>query len=516
MSVSRLLCVFLLLFGLESSVLCLEPGSIRITIDRGEDVGQAFGSLFEAASEDGAFVMGAGFQNAYNTRYRADRHELQFFVRPKSGEREWLVEKLPRPNHELTGAYLFSQDGVVYSTYGGVKKWQPSSNSWLDASTSGGGTHETMRVGTGVLKFGDSRVTFNDDVILPAPSVGSYQMFFYANGRLCFYHVHRNDKPYRPWTDDEEGFSKLHACAWQPGDGAVDLSKAVIKTLPVVGETTFAWGVLGDQIVTGSNVGGVYRFDGERWWMLVEPLLGTSYQLYSSMILRDRLLMGHYPSGRVFEFDGRNIRDLPASLPAPATVSKSAREAQTTILYAGEVFAGVWPWGELWRFHPDRRRWEMQQRMFDHPEPTTRITHPYDVENADNKPRNQWGQRVTSLVTHGADLFVATSAKSPARWTSQDAPWLAPEKWKSYGSVYRVSVPGHLSVAAKWTNAPSTFEFRFSDHRLTVHQDGELLGESAIPEEWSPGLRFSEQTIPLGNGLYGPFSGKSIAMAAAR
>ncbi len=39
---------------------------ISITIDRGSDVGQNFGSLFEARSTDGSLVVGAGFQNSYN------------------------------------------------------------------------------------------------------------------------------------------------------------------------------------------------------------------------------------------------------------------------------------------------------------------------------------------------------------------------------------------------------------------------------------------------------------------
>jgi len=66
---------------------------IKVTVDRGEDIGQAFGSLFEAKSEDGRLLIGAGFQNAYNTRYRADRHELQFFVRPVDGKRDYQVTK---------------------------------------------------------------------------------------------------------------------------------------------------------------------------------------------------------------------------------------------------------------------------------------------------------------------------------------------------------------------------------------------------------------------------------------
>lgn len=95
---------------------------ITVTVDRGQDVGQSFGSLFEMTSSDGSVVIGAGFQNLYNTRYRADRHSLQFFVRPTSDERSHITETLPRPN-ELCGTYLYSRDDVVRSTYGGVTAW---------------------------------------------------------------------------------------------------------------------------------------------------------------------------------------------------------------------------------------------------------------------------------------------------------------------------------------------------------------------------------------------------------
>lgn len=484
---------------------------IKVTLDRGDDVGQAFGSLFEAKSEDGSLLIGAGFQNAYNTRYRADRHELQFFVRPADGKRDYEVTELPRANDRLAGAYLFSQDGVVYSTYGGVKKWDPATEGWLDAKASGGGTHETMRVGDGVLKFGSGQVDFNEETILLPPETGNYQLFFYANGYLCFYHVNRPDGPYKPWTNDSAGFSKLYACPWKPGDGKIDLSRATVMSLPIVGETTFAWGVLGDQIVTGSNVGGVYIFNGEAWRMIVEPKLGSSYQLYSSVIERDRLLMGHYPTGRVFEFDGSEIRDLPGSPPVLEGVSGSAREAQTTTIYGGEVYTGVWPWGELWRFHPGTESWHFQQRMFDHPQPSAKITHPYDVENKDSSPRNLWGQRVTSLITLGSDLLVATSAKSPVEWQPELAPWLAPEKWKSYGKVYRITMPGHLSAVAKWTDGPTEFEFGIGDTKLTIHQDGELIGEATIDEKWQYSLNFPE--IVSGKGIHGPFRGKSIEVS---
>lgn len=81
----------------------------------------------------------------------------------------------------------------------------------------------------------------------------------------------------------------------------MDLAKANVLTLPVVGETTLAWGKLGRQIVTGSNIVGFYVLADERWRKLLEPNIKVSYQLYSTMAFHDRLLMGQYSTGRLFE-----------------------------------------------------------------------------------------------------------------------------------------------------------------------------------------------------------------------
>ena len=485
--------------------------TIQVTLDRGPDFGQAFGSLFEVASDDGQLMIGAGFQNAYNTRYRADRHAVQFYIRPTSGERPYQMTELPRPSKTLVGSYLFGRDGKVYSTYGGLKKWQPKSSDWA-AAESPGGTHETMRLGGGLLTFGASRVRYNGRSILEPPKQGSYQLFFYANGHLCFYHVHRNGKPYRPFKNEADGYSRLYACPWLPDQPRVDLAKAKTLRLPVVGETTFAWGQLGGQVVTGSNIGGFYVFENGRWRMILEPNINVSYQLYSSLAFHDRLLMGQYPTGRVFSYDGKKITDLKGWPPVPKGVSGSSREAQTTTIYGGDLFVGVWPWAELWRYNPDQRRWHFAQRMFKHPAPSANITHPYDFENANDTPRNRWGQRVTSLVPSGPDLFIATSAKAPYQWEPKKFPFLAPDKWKSYGKVYRMTMPGHLAVPTIWTAGPTTLEFELQPGQMSIRQDGKLLATSKLTGPLSRQLAGvkSLKNIQWGKGIYGPFTGRSL------
>ena len=481
---------------------------ISITIDRGRDLGQSFGSLFEATSDSGDLVLGAGFQNAYNTRYRADRHDLQFFIRPTQGKREITTKELPRPNNTMTGAYLFGRDGLVYSTYDGLKTWDAPQGAWKGAGTS----HETMRVGHGRLMFVDSKVIYQERTILDPPTEGSYRLFFYAHGHLCFYHVNRRGKPYHLYVNDEDGFSRLYACPWTPDQPRVDLSQAVTLRLPVVGETTFAWGQLGDQIVTGSNIGGFYVFENGAWRMLLEPTLGRSYQLYSSLAFHDRLLMGQYPTGRVFEYDGKQIRDQSGWPPVLPGVSGSSREAQTTAIYGGDLFVGVWPWAELWRYNPDSRRWTFMQRMFQEPALSDKITHPYEVENQNHPVLNLWGQRITSLIPNGSDLFISTSSKGVDRWDPKRFPFLAPEKWKAYGKIYRATMPGHLATPTRWTDGPTTIEILINGPDIVIQQDGQRLGSTRLTGSLAKQLGQVKmlKNVKWGTGLYGRFSGTDI------
>lgn len=488
----------------------------KVTFDRGTDLGQNFGSLFEAKSNDGSLVIGAGFQNAYNTYYRADRHTVQFFIRPADLDRRLTVETLPRPN-DLCGTYVYARDDVVRSVYGGVKAWDAERKVWRDEQEIGG-TQETMRVGRGVLEFGNSEVRYDGRTILSKPERGSYHLFFYANGYLCFYYIDRGEGGYRPFQNEADGFSKLYACPWTHDEDAVDLGKAIVLNLPIVGETTFAWGQSGRQIITGSNVGGFYILEDGRWQKLLEPKLNVSFQFYSTMALADRIVLGQYPTGRLFEFHGKSLTELPDWPPLLSGVSGSAREAQTTVVYGGEMFAGVWPWGELWRYHPDAKRWTFQQRMFDHPELSAAIVHPYDVENKGYDVGNLWGQRVTSLVTSGANLFVSTSAKSPVAWEPERFPFLAPDKWKSYGAVHRLTMPGHLGANIAWTNGPTTLEFTLRDAEMTIIQDGRKIATTAVAEPLAGKLRPLPEfeSISVGAGLYGKFGGKMIEGAVQR
>lgn len=482
----------------------------QVKVDRGVDIGQSFGSLFEVTTEDGSLTVGAGFQNAYNTRYRADRHAVQFFVRPAKTTNTLEIETLPRPN-DLCGTYLYARDETIHSSFGGHRSWNPQTRVW-DKEIDLGGTDETMRVGNDILEFGDSAVRYAGRTILEKPPEGRYELFFYADGYLCFYHVNRRNGSYRHYVNDEDGYSKLYACPWSPQQASVDLSKASVMTLPVVGETTFAWGQLGSQIVTGSNIGGFYILENGRWEKRLDPNIGVSYQLYSSMIFRDKLLMGQYPTGRLFNFDGRDVTDQAGWPPLLKGVTSSAREAQTTVIYGGEMYVGVWPWGELWRYNPSSSTWHFERRMFEHPALSEKIVHPYDIENRQNDVPNLWGQRVTSLVTSGDGLYVSTSAKAPCEWQPDRYPFLANDLWKSYGAVYRLKSTGHLGASTAWTEGATSFEFSMNEKELVISQDGQKLASAKVDGPLAEAIAQKTKFSPVrwGEGLYGTFHGRDL------
>ena len=86
----------------------------QATVDLGRDLGQPFGSLFEARDAKGRLVAGAGFEEVYNTRFRSNRHTVQFFVRPARDPGGFRIERLPFPDMDC-GIYLFELDGRVHA-----------------------------------------------------------------------------------------------------------------------------------------------------------------------------------------------------------------------------------------------------------------------------------------------------------------------------------------------------------------------------------------------------------------
>ncbi len=474
---------------------------VATEVDFGTDRGQSFGSLFEIRNGEGRVVAGAGFADVYNTRFRTGRRTLQFFVRPERDEASFEVERLPHPDLDC-GVYLceFDQEMYAWSSVRGnsVRKWNAKSRSWIKelppgmkALRSGDGL---MRLGQGRLVFSDNEAWFNDRQILSPPEVGGYFNFYYADGNLFFYH--RNNADAGPFT-------RIMACPWTPeSEGAIDLSSAVVLKTKYELETPFAWGQFGGQVLTVSNRGGIYVFEDGKWRTTLAADNRFSYQVYSALHWHDRLLLAQYPTGNLFEYHGQEAVHLTDWPPVMAGVSSSARECQTLGVYRGDLLAGVWPWAELWRRDRDAKQWDFAARMFSHPELTDQKTHPYEAAADQFKlVRNHWGQRVTSLVPWQDSLLLSTSSKGTYEWDDRYE-FLSESQRREYGAVLRLRMPGNLAVQPAWKNGPTKLGFNFDGRKLTVTQDGRLLGESSVDQSFTVDL--SDVTVNWSRGVFGP------------
>lgn len=484
--------------------------TVATVVDFGKDLGQNFGSIFEAVDAQGNVRVGAGFLGVYNTVGRSDRFTVHFFVRPAKDDNRFTMEPLPKWKSEEVGVYMFDIENRVcalgLTVGGGVRSWNGQKNEWQMESVFAGKGVRTgdgqMRVGDGIMTFVQSKVEYNGKVILQPPDKDSYHHFYYANGVLFFFHDRRVEK--------ENSFTEIVACPWTPGDQPVDLAQAVVLKVKHYGETTWAWGHTGKMVLTVTNMGGVHRFDGRAWKTLREQD-GQSYQVYAMLNYYDKLLLAHYPSGCLYEFDGENLKLLENWPPRIEGVSPSAREAQTTTIYRGDLYVGVWPWAELWRYNRDLKQWLSMGRMFTRPPVTSEFTHPFEKDILDyNKAHqanvvfNDWGQRLTGLVPSGDSLFVSTSNKGGTKplpgFTFLDA-----EVLKEYGRVSRFKLPGNLCAAVRWTGKPVKLKFVIASDKMSVMQDGTELASAMLDPSVSDNIKTAK--VKWGMGVFGPFKG---------
>jgi uncharacterized lipoprotein YddW (UPF0748 family) len=308
--------------------------------------------------------------------------------------------------------------------------------------------------------------------------------------------------------------NRIVVCPWRPEvDTAIEPKAEWTFDLTIPTEFVYAFGQWQTHTIVATNVGRVLCFDGTAWKVLREHVPNVSYQIYAALNYYDRLLLGHYPTGEIYEYAGSELKLLKGWPPAMPGVSRNAREAQSLAIYGGELYAGVWPWGEVWRYDGDRSAWSFAQRMFTHPAPDDKYIHPYEAETKKvDQIANLWGQRVTGLLPVGPDMIVTTSSKTGTPWEPRFE-FLSAEQQADYGATYRVTLPGNLAVPTEWKPGPTRFELTVANESLEILQDGKPLGAHPLTAELREKLRAGR--ITWGRGVFGPFTGKIVERSSS-
>jgi len=486
-------CLFLLI----SSVVAFAeepPFEVSFEFSRPHDNGDNPGTLFEVRDVAGRTIAGAGYLGAYNTFPRSDREELQLYLRCEDVDAKWKVEPLPRLDSNATGFYPFLTAGQLYAaTRNGVDnrvhRWDHVTNSWQLSTDVANGTE---RIDGRDFHVSPDRVTFDGRTLLEPEDTYRFGEHYFAHGLLVLRSFRSAENP---------PANLFHVYEWNPSENTPPrlISESTL-VLPQPREFVYTFAQHQGEILAVTNMGGVYRLSPKGWETLRTPIPTVSYQIYCGLNYRDSILFGHYPTGELYEYSDDQLllkKDWP---PVLSGVSSFAREAQTLAIYNGDLYCGVWPWAELWRY--DGAEWNFVQRMFEHPSLTDKVTHPYEDETkAVDKMYNLWGQRITGLIPCRGHLFITTSSKGGAPWDPKFA-FLSPEQQRDYGAIYRASLPGQASFLLPPQATPVRLTAVVEDSALKIKINGENHISLALSPEAQ--TRLLAGTTTVGKGIYGP------------
>ena len=471
--------------------------TITLNFAPGADVGQGLGTLFELKNAEGKVVLGAGFDDAHSTYMRDNNRQIIFYYR--SPEPAATIVPMGKPFGSDNNAARLQVDGdtlVAVGNYGrrapyltpdGDGGWKPIAADWAANSDSYGGV---QFVDNGRLIFENERITYNGEAIYTS-TLGAGR-YYYANGQMLLCHREPD---------------MLYFAPWKPGE---TIALEYAKSFPIVGSVFTLGNYDGEMLIT-TNVGEFYSYrDGELTTHRVTD--GKSWQGYSMTRFYDKVLIGQYPTGSLFQYDREGLKPFEPALPVPAGVSKNSREAQTLAIHGGYLYVGVWPWGELWRFDHEAGRWTFVTRVFSQPDLSMDDQEPYARAMKDKPPAyNAWGQRIVNLTNFQNALYIATMNKGGTPWIPEVQTIVPETAVAEYGMVHKLTVPAQVAAPFAWKEE-TEFLFRMANANMIIFQDNASIGSSQLPLDIKLG-GVSEAGLTVGNGIYGPGTGTATLVS---
>lgn len=467
------------------------PFELSVELEIGQDLGQPLGSIFEARNELGAVVLGAGFEDGHSTYVRDNNRQIVFYCKPAG--KSVVVKAIGKPyGPEENAARLIADRSelVVFNRFGSSlplltpgseDDFQPYSPEWAAEPA---GFCGLQYVDNRPMVFHAGQITYDGKTIYQS-ELGS-GMYYYSRGTLLIFHGQTK---------------QLYAVDWKPDD--TEPARLEDGRAFAVEGTPFVFATYVGELHVVTNVGNYYVYAGNEL-KRIRASDGKSWQAYSMVRVYDDLLIGHYPTGSLYAYGADGLRLFEPAIPVPPEVSSNAREAQTLAIHGGYLYAGVWPWGELWRYDPDGETWEFVARVFEDPPLSREDQEPYarimTEKNVD--VYNYWGQRITSLTNVGNSLYIATMNKQGRPFNPETHDFLTPEIVAQYGRVHRLDSNAQIAAPFEWKKT-TTFRFVCTEEGLELYQDDRQIGSAAC----DTGAVGETLSIQKGRGIYGPFEG---------
>ena len=489
--------------------------------------GQLTGTLIEAKDEHGRVRLSAGVEDSYNTSVASDPTLLK--VHFDDGNHNYAHKLMPKAPGLLNGL-LFGMGGQVYAISGGtgdVFELDSDSFSWTMRDSSyvysqfckinKNSCDVDQRKCDRIYYFSDTFINsrscaidkngviwaaFNTPVFLDVPSSDIYVVKISPVSVVFAYY------------DNGDRADGLIVCVRRrAGLLAEDDCRRIIYAKQ--SEFPYAIDENTDDVAIFSNNGSIIKFNKKTLnYQFVRhagtPLPGqtsTSYQIYASMKSQNHVMLGGYPLNLVQKLDAE--RKVIPFEPAMPEIHRYG-EVQTLSLFKNRVFAGVWPWGQVWRFDPFEHKWDLLKRLFSHPD-MSKLTvaqmadEPYAAELQSNK----LGQRVNSFVSVHDSIYILTSAKDGHAQPVADKSGLTSRQIAEYGAVHRFSSTGVLSLPIEGgLRDKDRIRIELKDNKLRVFRNDLQIGETGLSMQ----QRFCLQPSETGAGLFGPLSAGSASV----
>ncbi len=264
-------------------------------------------------------------------------------------------------------------------------------------------------------------------------------------------------------------------------------------------------------VIFWTNFGNVYLYTREKGLSLVVNRfsIGMSFsnQAYSCLRWFDKLLIGQYPAGNLFVLDNKNKAIWPffPRVPHQKQCLETEREVQSLGMYAGDIYAGVWPWGEVWTFDQNSG-WSLAIRPF-----TSSLSKEF-APYCSMLKTDEFGQRISSFVPIGEDLFLSTSSKTGV-FGKKLYKMIPQNAIRQYGCVWRIRKSFNLATQTNMRDF-SRFDFVIKNGRVEIWQDNKLLADAKVPYMSLNAFMRSFYQIDIGKGIYG--TGKDTFIYSTR
>jgi hypothetical protein len=460
---------------------------------------QPLGTLFQIRDANDTIVAEAGFSRANYLFLHSNDRTLELYVNDpaprKANDNE--ATRLGKPNADRTTTNIKVLDGKLLAfsqrKLCSQTKYLSDDGSWQPNAmpAMAGDCWDVNRYGGQVFTNTIPVIYQNETPLLPAHDDLIYS--FLMPDHLMLAHQ-GGEYSICPFTAQE---------APQP---ITDIEKQCTHfQTPQEKASPYTYGVTGaDYLVTGSY-GGVYRYhEGQGWDTVKTP--DKNLQFYSMTSYNDTYVLGEYPHGKIWFYKkgSMEISDFPGKLPQS---EKNQREAQSLLVFAGDLYVGVWPWGEVWRHNSLDDSWQLVMRAFSQPDSSEgKAPFTEQMQHLAASDRNFWGQRIMSFASLNGVLYFSTGNKNAYAGDTKPE-WMTQPNYDEYGAVWKVTptnkVIAHLPVQLSMAReTPMQISIGIdAGGKVAMNANDRLVGSGTITQ---PGKFTAPYHVVVAQGAYGP------------